>query len=40
MKFVVHLTIEGDGYSVAHLIMGDEGGWWMKCRTFDYWDKR
>ena len=28
---VVHLTIG---------IVDEEGGWWMKRRTFDYWDSR
>ena len=29
----------GDGgSSVIHLTIGidEQGGWWMKCRTFDY----
>ena len=34
----------GDGgSSVVHLTIGivdEQGGWWMKCRTFDYWDSR
>ena len=27
----VHLTIG---------IKDEQVGWWMKCRTFDYWDSR
>ena len=27
----MHLTIG---------ILDEQGGWWMKCRTFEYWDKR
>ena len=33
----------GDGgSSVVHLTIGivdEQGGWWMKCRTFDYSDR-
>ena len=31
------------GRSVVHLTIGivdEEGAWWMKRRTFDYWDSR
>ena len=30
-RIVVHLTIG---------IVDEEAGWWMRCRTFDYWDSR
>ena len=32
----------GGGRIVVHLTIGivdEEGGWWMKCRTFDYLDR-